>query len=93
MTECKYIEIPKDVILELGSVEKAVSDGWYNEWTNDRIKGAFKRNNGTEKDLLEYVTNNKAYLVMLDVVAEKAYNTRQRINWKEIEIARSKWEN
>lgn len=36
-------------------------------WTPNRIKNAFSLGNGTEKDLKEYINNNKKYCYFVNV--------------------------
>jgi len=40
----------------------------YNEWTVDRIKGAFNFGNGTIKNFKEYVKNNKNVYFKMEVI-------------------------
>lgn len=47
--------------------EKAIKDGYFMEWTKERIKNAFKAGNGTEKDLKRYMNDNKQYCVFVKI--------------------------
>lgn len=50
-----------------GSIEKATEYGFYSDWTEERIKGAFSFGNGTEKDLRRYMNDNKQYCIFVEV--------------------------
>lgn len=41
--------------------QEAIKAGYFNIWTEKRIKGAFNSGNGTMKDFKEYMNNNKQY--------------------------------
>lgn len=63
------IEIDKRILKNEynNDIKKAITDGFYMTWTQERIKGAFSFGNGTEKDLKQYMENNKKYCVFLEV--------------------------
>lgn len=88
----KYYEVGKDGIAKFGSIEAAIAEGWYMDWNNNRIKGAFAFGHGTEKDLMQYVKINKPYLVFLDMEKEQAYNASGKVNWSAIRTALERWE-
>lgn len=64
-----YIEIPKNILRDDcgGDIKKAIADGWYLEWTPERIKHAFNFGNGTIADLKKHMKMNKNYSVFLEV--------------------------
>lgn len=47
--------------------QKAIDDGYFLEWTNERIKNAFNFGSGTEKDLKRYMKDNKQFCVFVEV--------------------------
>lgn len=61
------IEISRKQAEKLGSVEKAIKNGWFIIWNNERIKKAFNFGNGSKKDFSEYQRNNKAYCIFKDL--------------------------
>lgn len=62
-------EIDKDYLKEIynNDIAEAIKqrDGMF--WTDERIKGAFRRGNGTYADLKRYMECNKRYGVFVDV--------------------------
>lgn len=46
--------------------KKNYSAGLWNEWTTERIRGAFNFGNGTYKDLIRYARDNKQYCCLYD---------------------------
>ena len=44
-----------------------MKDGYFMEWTKERMKNAFKAGNGTEKDLKRYMNDNKQYCVFVEI--------------------------
>lgn len=60
-------EIYKPYIKQDGSVEKVIENGFYIDWTPERIKNAFNFGNGTEKDLKKHIENNKCFCLFLEV--------------------------
>ena len=61
------IEIYKPYIKLDGSIEKVIENGFFIEWTPERIKNAFNFGNGTEKDFKIYIQNNKNLCLFLEV--------------------------
>ena len=61
------IEIYKPYIKLDGSIEKVIENGFFIEWTPERIKNAFNFGNGTEKDFKKYIQNNKNLCLFLEV--------------------------
>lgn len=61
------IEIYKPYIKLDGSIEKVIENGFFIEWTPERIKNAFNFGNGTEKDLKKHIQNNKNLCLFLEV--------------------------
>lgn len=49
------------------SREKAIKDGYFLDWSKERIRNAFSGGNGTEIDLKRYMNNNKKYCVFVDL--------------------------
>lgn len=47
--------------------QKAIADGYFLEWTKERIKNAFNNGNGTDADLKRYMRDNKQYCVFVRV--------------------------
>lgn len=47
--------------------QKAIADGYFLEWTKERIKNAFNNGNGTDADLKRYMKDNKQYCVFVRV--------------------------
>lgn len=45
---------------------KNYQKGLFNEWTPERIKGAFNGGAGTLSDLKEYAKNNRAFCTVVD---------------------------
>lgn len=60
-------EIYKPYIKQDGSIEKVIENGFYIDWTPERIKNAFNFGNGTEKDLKKHIENNKCFCLFLEV--------------------------
>lgn len=62
-------EIDKDYLKEVynNDIAEAIKqrDGMF--WTDERIKGAFRRGNGTEVDLKRHMENNKKYCIFVDL--------------------------
>lgn len=62
-------EIDKDYLKEVynNDIAEAIKqrDGMF--WTDESIKGAFKRGSGTETDLKNYIGWNKKYCIFIDV--------------------------
>lgn len=58
-------EISKNAVKLCGSLEKAIAAGAYNIWTPERIKLAFNFGNGTEKDFLRYMHDNRQFCYFL----------------------------
>ena len=52
------IEVYRKNINQFGTVEKAIAEGYFIDWTVDRIREAFNNGNGTERDLKRYMDNN-----------------------------------
>lgn len=50
-----------------GNIEEATRAGYYTDWTQEMIRGAFNCGNGTEKDLKQYMQNNKQYCIFKEV--------------------------
>ena len=59
-------EIPKRAVKNLGSVEKAIKNGYFVSWDDNRIKNAFNDGNGTINDFRRYVINNKQFCHYID---------------------------
>ena len=49
------------------SRQNAINDGFFNIWTEERIKNAFNNGNGTETDLKRYMNDNKHYCVFVRI--------------------------
>ena len=47
--------------------QKAIADGYFLEWTKERIRNAFSNGKGTEADLKRYMKDNKQYCVFVRV--------------------------
>lgn len=47
--------------------QKAIADGYFLEWTKERIKNAFNNGNGTDADLKRYMKDNKQYCVFVRI--------------------------
>ena len=47
--------------------QKAIADGYFIKWTEERIKNAFNNGNGTKADLKRYMKDNKQYCVFVRV--------------------------
>lgn len=47
--------------------QKAITDGYFIKWTEERIKNTFSNGNGTEADLKRYMKDNKQYCVFVRV--------------------------
>lgn len=62
-------EIDKDYLKEIynNDIAEAIKqrDGMF--WTDEAIKGAFRRGNGTQADLKNYIGRNKKYCIFVDV--------------------------
>lgn len=52
-------EVDRKDIVEYGSLKKAINEGCYTIWNEDKIKSAFKGGNGTIKDFERYKEDNK----------------------------------
>ena len=52
------IEVYRKNINQFGTVEKAIAEGYFTEWTENRIREAFNNGKGTERDLKRYMDNN-----------------------------------
>ena len=50
-----------EISKKYGSVKKAMEAGLYNTWDDERIKNAFNFGNGTKKDFINHMENNKKY--------------------------------
>jgi hypothetical protein len=61
------IEIYKPYIKIDGSIEKVIENGFFIEWTPERIKNAFNFGNGTIKDFRRYMNDNKDRCLFLEV--------------------------
>lgn len=46
--------------------KKNYQKGLFNEWTPERIKGAFNSGAGSLSDLKEYAKNNRAFCTIVD---------------------------
>ncbi|MBQ5902099.1 MAG: hypothetical protein IIW83_02490 [Clostridia bacterium] len=64
-----YIEIGKSAVDKFcnGNIKTAIKAGYFNEWTPERIKGAFNNGRGTEKDFARYMRDNKIYCYFVEV--------------------------
>lgn len=64
-----YIEIYKKTLNESfnGNIQKCIDDGYFFEWTANRIKNTFNFGKGTIRNLKEYMQNNKRYCIFLQV--------------------------
>lgn len=60
------IEIYKQRAQECGSIENAIKEGYFIEWTPERIKGAFNFGRGTEKDLKSWIERNKGLCYFIE---------------------------
>lgn len=47
--------------------KQAISEGFFVNWSKERIKNAFNNGNGTESDLKRYMNDNKQYCVFVRV--------------------------
>ena len=56
-----YIELNGD---EQRNIKESLLTGEFFEWTNERIRGAFRYHNGTIKDLKRYIRNNKGHIII-----------------------------
>lgn len=58
------------MIIEIKGTRKTAKEnykrGLFNEWTPERIKGAFNGGAGTLSDLKEYAKNNRAFCTVVD---------------------------
>ena len=58
------------MIIEISGTKKTAEQnyksGLWNEWTPERIKGAFRFGHGTTEDLKRYAITNKAYCSLYD---------------------------
>lgn len=59
----KIFEVNKRYIKELGSIEKAIQEGYCINWDKEKIKAAFNYGDGTIKDFKNYMDNNKKICV------------------------------
>ena len=50
-----------------GGISQAIKDGYFTEWTPERIKKAFNFGNGTQKDFLNYMQNNKGLCIFKEI--------------------------
>lgn len=50
-----------------GGINQAIKDGYFNVWTDERIKKAFNFGNGTKADFNRYKEDNKSYCKILEV--------------------------
>ena len=50
-----------------GGINQAIKDGYFNVWTDERIKKAFNFGNGTKKDFNRYKEANKSYCKILEM--------------------------
>ena len=50
-----------------GDINACIKDGFYTDWTDERIKNTFSSGNGTIKDLKRYIDDNKCYCYFLEV--------------------------
>ena len=63
----KYIiEICKTYAAQHGT-KKAIQDGMFNIWTDERIKGAFSNGRGTMADFKRYKTDNAANCIIKEI--------------------------
>lgn len=66
-------EISKDILNKRyngdtpESRQKAINDGFFVDWTEERVKNAFNNGNGAETDLKRYMKDNKQYCVFVRV--------------------------
>lgn len=76
-------EIDKDYLKKVynNDIEEAIKQGDGLFWTDERIKGAFRRGNGTYADLKRYMENNKKYCIFVNIVLEEEeqHNNVKRI--------------
>lgn len=56
-----YYEVNKKYIARYGTIEKAIEEGYFIDWTPERIKAAFNAGNGTMKDFKRYMNDNKQF--------------------------------
>lgn len=62
-----WIEICNDAIRKTG-IKGAISDGWFNVWTPERIKGAFSFGHGTMKDFDRFRRDNSPrYCTIIEI--------------------------
>lgn len=47
--------------------QKTIADGYFLDWTKERIKNAFNNGNGTDADLKRYMKDNKQYCVFVRI--------------------------
>lgn len=50
-----------------GNIKRAIAEKGGLLWTTERIKHAFNFGNGTEKDLKQYMKDNKIYCVFVEI--------------------------
>lgn len=86
-----FLEIYKADIAKFGSIEECIKEGYYGHWTERKVKAAFNYGNGTMKDFMEFIRNNKQLWVFYDVENQKVYNTTRTVNHGELVLYRSKW--
>ena len=60
-------EVSKIYADRLGGPQEAIKAGWFNVWTEKRIKGAFNFGKGTKKDFENYMENNKSNCYFVEV--------------------------
>ena len=50
-----------------GNINACIKDGFYIDWTDEKIKSAFNFGDGTIKDLKKHIENNKNLCYFLEV--------------------------
>ena len=71
--EKMIIEISRKKAQELKSADKAIKNLWFTVWTPERIKSAFNFGNGTKKNFIDYMRNNKEFCIFKELT-EKEIN-------------------
>ena len=60
-------EISKKAARQHGGINQAIAAGYYNEWDDERIKGAFNFGNGTQADFIRYKRDNSQFCHFITV--------------------------
>jgi hypothetical protein len=66
-------EVNRKYVKQFGTAQKAIEEGYYIEWSSERIKNAFNGGKGTPNDLKRYMHDNKRICVFVDEFNNQEY--------------------